>query len=140
MKNLKNFNDFVNESIVNAKIDQLISEGALASKAFNMYDSVDIIMDEAEDDDVIAYHQKACDLLGDSPSNVCRLDSESDYDDAILQKAYDAMDSKFRGVPTDLGDLDLGSGCDLMLDSKLKVVRYDEYGFVAFFFTSDSKF
>ena len=132
MKNIPKFEDFLNESTIN--------EGALASKAFNMYDSVDIIMDETDDDDVIAYHQKACDLLGENPSNVCRLDSESDYDDDVLTKAYDAMDSKFRGVPTDLGDLDLPSGFDLMLDSKLKVVRYDEYGFVAFFFTSDSKF
>ena len=132
MKNIPKFEDFINESTIN--------EGALANKAFNLYDTVDIIMDEMEDEDTKEIHQKACDLLGENPSNVCRLDSESDYDDDVLTKAYDAMDDKFRGVPTDLGDLDLPSGMDLMLDSKLKVVRMDDYGFVAYFFTSDSKF
>jgi hypothetical protein len=130
MKNIQNFDEFVKESSIN--------EG-LAAKAFSMYDTVDMLMDDFDDKETKEIHERACELLGEDPSNVCRLDSETDYDDPILEKAYKTINNKYRGSFID-HNLDLGNGEDMTMDKMMHVVRYDDYGFVAYFFTSRSNF
>jgi len=133
MENLLNFDEFLNESKIN--------EG-LASQAFNSYDTVDIIIDGFDDEYTISVHEACCRLLGENTNNVCRLDSESDYDDDVLTRAYDTMSSKFRGTnatPPELKN-QLSRGESIEIDRKMHVVEYVDNGFVAYFFTSGSKF
>jgi hypothetical protein len=132
MKNLKSFDEFINESKLN--------EGFLAKKAFDLYDTVDIIISEFDDKEVIEIHEFCCELLGEDPSNVCRLDSETDHENNVLYQAYEAMDKKFRGAPVKNLPKSIGNGQSISHDDKLGVVRYDDYGFVAYFFTSNSNF
>jgi hypothetical protein len=124
----------------NELFESVINEGALAKKAFNLYDTVDIIMDEFDDKETIEIHEFCCRILGEDPSNVCRLDSESDYEDDVLYKAYEAIDNKFKGISVENLPKSIGTGQSISHDNKLGVVRYDDYGFVAYFFTSNSNF
>lgn len=127
----------------NELFESVINESALAKKAFNLYDTVDIIMDEFDDKDVIEIHEFCCGILGEDPSNVCRLDSESfesDNEDDVFYQAYEAIENKFRGASVKNLPKSIGNGQGISHDDKLGVVRYDDYGFVAYFFTSNSNF
>lgn len=132
MKNLQTFAEFVNES--------LIVEGALALKGSSNLDSVDIIIDDFDDKDVIRLHEGICEVLGEDTSNVYRVDSESAEDEPISNKIYNYLSNHLSGNSFDIKGYSLGYGEGLTLDEKLKAVRYDDNGFVAFFFLSDSKF
>ena len=116
-----------------------INEGSLAGKGFGSLDSVDTIMGEFDDENVIQAHQASCDALKEDPSNVCRIDSETAEDDPISDKIYDYLNSHFKGTDEVKG-YKVSSGEDLRLDPRLGVVRYDDYGFVCYFFTSKSNF
>ena len=124
MNYIKLFEEFINESSINEN---------LASKAFNMYDTVDVIIDEFDDTYQKNLHKRACKLLGENPNAVCRLDSETDYD-GDEEKAFDYLQSNFRR------DVEDSKFSELTHDKKMNVVRLDDYGFVAYFYSNKSKF
>jgi hypothetical protein len=140
MKNLKSFTEFVNESTINAELDALINEGALASKAnrdLGLYLS-DI---GAEDKDYEDLYQAIGDALGEDISNVMFVDSETNDEDPLQSKIYNYLSSHTNvktNVETDAFKNSHGWQC--MHDPKMNVVRLDDYGFVAFYFTAKSKF
>ncbi len=121
---IPSFEDFLNESFVNEN---------LASKIFNMDDTVDMIMDEFDDTYQKNLHKRACKLLGSNPNAVCRLDSEGDYD-GEESKAFDYLQSHFSH------DVNDSKFSELYYDKSMNVVRLDDYGFVAYFYTNKSKF
>jgi hypothetical protein len=133
MKNLPTFAEFINESSLN--------EGALASKAFKNLDKVDVIMDDT-DPSSHPIQLKACELLGEDPGKVCRVDSEGEFEGDIdlFQNTYDTINGKFSYTKTDLGNFKLESGMDIVFDPKLKVVRVDDNGMVCYYFTTKSNF
>lgn len=134
MKNIQNFEDFVNESILN--------EGAMADKGYkqNMKDGLETLKDRiansepGEDDEwkAIAAALKA------DPKDVVQVDSESNDDHPTYRKIYNYLERSFSGsVPVDAYNQ---MGQDCTLDPNLNVVRIDDYGFVGFFFTAKSNF
>lgn len=137
MKNLQSFNEFLNESELNTALN----EGALASKASRELDGVDVFIEEFEDKEVKDLHKGICDLLGEDPSNVFRVDSESNDEDPTSEKIYRYLESNLNPTTVDAESFyDLSMGEDLGFDKNLNAVRYDDHGFVAFFFTAKSKF
>ena len=136
MKNLQTFNEFINES----ELTTIIAEGALASNGashLSDYTLQDVIAD-ADDDEAEAY-QAIADCLGVSPGLVYMVDSETNEDDPIQKKVYKYLDNK-GNFSKDIDPKGQGMGQYTMHDPKLNVVRIDDYGFVGFYFTADSKF
>ena len=113
-------------------------EGALAKKgAKDLEDmNLQVMIDDAEPDFAQVF-QNYCDKLGQDPSNVIQVDSESHEDDPLMNKIYKYLDSHFRGTETIAKD---SPGSFAQFDPKLNVVRADDYGFVGFYFTADSNF
>ena len=128
------------ESTEEKELNNAINEGTLASKASSDLETVDIIMSEFDDKDVETLHQGICDALGEDPGNVYRVDSESAEEDPITNKVYNYLSSHLRGKSLSVKGYSLSHGEGLEIDEKLKAVRYDDNGFVAFFFLSNSNF
>jgi len=136
MKNLQTFVEFINES----ELTELISEGALASKGashLSDYTLEDVISD-ADADDAEAY-QAIADCLGVGAGLVYMVDSETNEDDPIQKKIYKYLASR-GDFSKDVDPKGQGMGQYTMHDPKMNVVRLDDYGFVGFYFTADSKF
>lgn len=137
MKNLQSFNEFLNESELNTALN----EGALAMKASRELEGVDVFIEEFEDKEVKDLHKGICDLLGEDPSNVFRVDSESNDEDPLLKKIYNFLSNHLNPESVDADSFyELSMGEDIGFDKDLNAVRYDDHGFVAFFFTAKSKF
>lgn len=118
-----------------------LNEGALASKASRELDGVDIFIEEFDDEEVKALHQGICDLLGEDPSNVFRVDSETAEEDPISDKIYNFLSNKLSPTSVDVPGYKVSThGEDVALDKSLNAIRYDDNGFVAFFFTAKSNF
>jgi hypothetical protein len=121
--------------------ESILNEGALAMKASKELDGVDIFIEEFDDEDVKTLHQGICDLLGEDPSNVYRVDSETAEEDPISDKIYNFLSNKLSPTSVDVPGYKLSThGEDVALDKSLNAIRYDDNGFVAFFFTANSKF
>ncbi len=133
MKNLKTFTEFINESVLN--------EGVLAMKASKELEGINVFIEEFEDQEVKDLHIGICDLLGEDPSNVYRVDSESHDEDPISNKIYKYLDDNINASSVDISKFyDLSMGEDCNFDRKLNAIRYDDNGFVAYYFTKDSNF
>lgn len=139
MKNLKNFNDFVNESILNTQLDQLISEGALAKKA----DDLDISLGdiEPEDKEYEELYDAIATALDSTIRNVIFVDSETNEDDPLQSKIYNYLSGHFSAKDAiETKSMKTTHGWSVMRDPKLNVVKLDDYGFTAFYFTTNSNF
>lgn len=140
-KSIGLFKNSLFESTEERELNNAINEGALASKASRELDGVDIFIEEFDDEEVKALHQGICDLLGEDPSNVYRVDSETAEEDPISDKIYNLLSNKLSPTSVDVPGYKLSThGEDVALDKSLNAVRYDDNGFVAFFFTANSKF
>jgi len=141
MKNLQTFNEFVNESETNLELDGLINEGALASKGAKELADINMqeMIDGAESKDYEKYFKLICDTLGADPGLVVQVDSETNEEDPISKKIYNFL-SKKGNFTVDVEPEGKGMGQYTMFDPNMNVVRADDYGFVAFYFTKDSKF
>lgn len=137
MKHIKTFENFVNEKRNDSELDSLIAEGALASKyARTGGDLGDMDIDP----DLQDMYDDICTELGVSDlSQVYQVDSETNEDDPLSRKIYNYLQGNLN--PTKTIDKHTESmGVATVLDPVKNVIRYDEYGFVAFYFTADSKF
>jgi hypothetical protein len=140
MKNLVSFDEFITESVLNDKLETLINEGVLATKGashLSDYTLQDVISD-ADDDDAEAYKAIA-DCLGVDAGLVYMVDSETNEEDPIQKKIYKYLASR-GNFSKDVDPKGQGMGQYTMHDPKMNVVRLDDYGFVGFYFTADSKF
>jgi len=140
MKNLKTFTEFVNESTVNAELEELVIEGALAAKGANHLSDVNLqdMIDDADDDDAKDYKSIAK-KLGSDPKLVVQVDSETNEDDPIQRKIYNFLSSK-GDFTQEVDPKSKGMIQYCMYDPKMNVVRLDDYGFIGYYFTKDSKF
>lgn len=129
----------LNEGKFERELNSLISEGALAKKAddINMYLS-DLEFDKEYDE----LHDEFEKLLGASRSEILFVDSETNEDDPLMRKVYNYLQSHFNGTnPVETKNWKNNRmGSFTMYDPKLNVIRLDDYGFVAFYFSTDSKF
>lgn len=139
MKNLKTFTEFINES----QYDEFLNEGTLAKKGakeladINLEDSIE----NAEDKEWAAMFQAIADAIGDAPSNVIQVDSETSDEDPLMNKIYNYLSTHFYGTSSvETNAFKNSHGWQVMHDPKLNVVRLDDYGFVGFYFSSNSKF
>lgn len=131
MKNLPTLEQFVNESV---------NEAALASKGaeyLSDYTLQDVIADADSDD--AKFYKIVAKTLGVSPGLVYMVDSETNEDDPIQKKIYKYLASR-GDFSKDIDPKGQGMGQYTMYDPKMNVVRLDDYGFVGFYFTADSKF
>jgi hypothetical protein len=141
--NQKNLNEsiglFKSEIFESVRTESYLNEGALASKAESLGISLGDI--DAEDGYDKLY-DKFAEVLGDTVGNVIFVDSETNEDDPLTRKIYNYLSSHFNGTdPVEVkGFENTSHGSFQMYDPKLNVIRLDDYGFVAFYFTSDSKF
>jgi hypothetical protein len=119
------------------EINEWINEGTLAKKGakdlddMNMQDMID------DNSDMAGEFKELCDKLGEKPVDVIQVDSETCEDDPLMNKIYKYLESNFRGTETITKG---GPGSFTQYDPKLNVVRADDYGFVAFYFTAKSNF
>ena len=140
MKNLKTFTEYVNESTFNAEIEALINEVALASKASRELGLYLGDM-EAEDKSYEDLYQAIGDALGEVIGNVMFVDSETNEEDPLQSKIYNYLSSHMNAINSvETDEFKTSHGWSCMHDPKLNVVRLDDYGFVAFYFTDKSKF
>lgn len=129
MKNLKSFTEFVNESFVN--------EGNLASKFAK--EDWGALGDMDIDPDMEEFYEDVCKELGVSDlSQVYQVDSETNEDDPLSRKIYNYLQTNLNSK--EIGKHSGSMGTAMAIDTAKNVIRYDEYGFVAFYFTADSKF
>ena len=137
-KSIGLFKNSLFESTEERELNNAINEGALAKKgARDLEDmNLQVMIDDAEPDFAEVF-QNYCDKLGQDPSNVIQVDSESHEDDPLMNKIYKYLESHFRGTETIAKD---SPGSFAQFDPKLNVVRADDYGFVGFYFTADSNF
>lgn len=125
------------ETEFEVEVNDWINEGTLAKKGakdlddMNMQDMID------DNSDMAAEFQELCDKLGAKPVDVIQVDSETHEDDPLMNKIYKYLESHFRGSETFAKN---GPGAFSAFDPKLNVVRTDDYGFVAFYFTAKSNF
>jgi hypothetical protein len=124
----------------NSLFESTLNEGALAMKASKELEGVDVFIEEFEDKEVKDLHIGICDLLGEDPANVFRVDSESADEDPTSDKIYKYLNNNLNPTTVDAKFYELSMGEDLGFDKKLNAIRYDDNGFVAFFFTAKSKF
>lgn len=119
-----------------------INEGALAAKGAKEFDDINMeeMIDNAEDDYFRNYFQKICDTLGADPKLVIQVDSETNEEHPTSKKIYKYLDKLNMGDFSVSIDDEAGMGQQTNFNPKLNVVRADDYGFVAFYFTKDSKF
>ena len=138
-KHIPSFDDFVNESIYN----DMLSEGVLAKKGASEFSDINLDdqMDNAEDDEWRELYQAIADAIKEAPGNVIQIDSETNEDDPLSQKIYNYLSSHFNGrTNIETKAFKNTHGWQVMHDPKLNVVRLDDWGFVGFFFSANSKF
>ena len=131
MKNIPTIEQFVNESV---------NEAALALKGaeyLSDYTLQDVISDADSDD--AKFYKIVAKTLGADPGLVYMVDSETNEDDPIQKKIYKYLASR-GDFSKDIDPKGQGMGQYTMYDPKMNVVRLDDYGFVGFYFTADSKF
>ena len=133
MKNLKSFNEFVNESATN----DAMNEGTMAAKAFkdeDLYDGGKL--ENAWDSDWKSFADVVVKKLGaKSDTDVVQADENSEEETALGGKIYDFLQKKFNGTETIENDF-----VDTTYDPKLNVVCTSDMGFVAYQFVASSKF
>ncbi len=80
--------------------------------------------------------------LGEDIDNVLFVDSETHDEDPYATKVYNYLSTHFNGVKAvETSEFKNNNhGQFQMFDPKLNVVRLDDYGFVAFYFTTSSNF
>ena len=134
MKHVKTFDRFLTES----KLD--LFEGALAGKADREL-GVYLSEMEPEDDDWQALYDAIADALGEDASSVMMVDSETNDEDPLSAKIYNYLSTHFNGTESvETKEFKNSMGWAVMHDTKMNVVRLDDYGFVGFYFTATSKF
>jgi hypothetical protein len=140
----KNINEsvglFKSEIFESVKMEEFLAEGALASKGHSI--GVYLGEMEPEDSDWQDLYDKIAETLGEDINDVIVVDSETNEDDPLSAKVYNYLSSHFTGkeaVETPKFK-NSNHGSFQMYDPKLNVVRLDDYGFVAFYFTTSSKF
>lgn len=129
MKNLMSFNQFINES--------LITEGAMASKAFknkDLYDSGKL--ENAWDSDLQPFAKDVAKILGvDDESKIIQADENSEEETTLGGKIFDFLNKKFNPTEEIKNDY-----IDASYDKVLNVVRIEDMGFTAYQFTANSNF
>jgi hypothetical protein len=139
MKNLQTFNEFVNEN----EFNEFINEGTLAKKGAKELEDINLEdqMDNAEDDEWRNLYQAIADAIGDTPRNVIQVDSETNEEDPLQRKIYNYLSTHHtHGKYVEPKGWEASMGWAVSHDPKLNVVRLDDYGFVGFFFSANSKF
>jgi hypothetical protein len=140
MKNLKTFDEFVNES----EFIEFINEGTLAKKGAKELEDINLEdqMDNAEDDEWRGLYQAIADAIGDTPRNVIQVDSETSDDDPLQRKIYSYLSAHHTNSGKAIEPKGFGNsmGWQVSHDTKLNVVRIDDYGFVGFYFSAKSNF
>ena len=136
MKHIKTFESFVNEAT-------LIAEGSLSDKAGdelsagNWSSLGEIEFDKSYED----LYPAIADALGNDINNVMFVDSETNDEDALQTKIYDTLQSKFSASSfIETKDFKTSNNMMCQYDAKLNVVYFYDYGFQAYYFTTDSKF
>lgn len=118
MKNVKSFNEFVNEGRVSISAGELVADWA--------------------EDETLDMYKTAAKELGVNVNSLKQLDSEMDGD----SKEYDAAVKAFNAGKTE--DIKLpGAGVAgpfLTINKKTGVAHYAEQGLDAYLFTDKSKF
>lgn len=124
-----------------AEAEVAMNEGTLAKKGakdlsdINLQDSID-----GAEKEMVAFYTNVANQLGAKPVEVIQVDSETNDEDPTMSKIYNFLQGNFNGKDFDSGDFGNSMGQACLYDEKLNVVRIDDYGFVAFYFTAKSNF
>jgi hypothetical protein len=131
---------FKSEIFESVKIQEEINEGALAKKYYS--EDPLILGDMDFDSEYDPLHKEFEKLLGEPLSDIMCVDSETHDEDPVMTKIYNYLQTHFAGTqPVEAkGWKNTTHGVFQNYDKKLNVIRLDDYGFVAFYFTKDSKF
>jgi hypothetical protein len=139
MKNLKTFGEFINEN----EFNEFINEGTLAKKGASELKDINLEdqMDNAEDNEWRGLYQAIADAIGEAPRNVIQVDSETNEDDPLQRKIYNYLSAHHtHGKEIGPKGFEASQGWSVSHDTKLNVVRIDDYGFVGFYFSAKSNF
>jgi hypothetical protein len=128
-----------------AEAEKALNEAALAKKGARELADINLgdQIDNAEDKEMAEYYEDITKALGESdPRNVIQVDSETHDEDPLMNKIYNYLSTNFSGTEDvkTRGNFGSGMGQATVIDPALNVVRIDDYGFVAFYFTANSKF
>jgi hypothetical protein len=118
-----------------------ITEGTLAVKADRDL-GVYLSEIEPESKEWSELYDAIASKLGEDLDSVLMVDSETNEEDPLSSKIYNYLSTHFNSVePVETPSFKNSKmGSFQMYDPKLNVVRLDDYGFVAFYFTAKSKF
>ncbi len=131
MKNIKTFNEFINEN------ENFVNEGALASKFAK--EDWGSLGDLDLDPDMKEFYDDICSELGVKDlTQVYQVDSETSDEDPLSRKIYSYLSTNLNAK--EISKLSSSHGNLAAIDTDKNVIRFDDYGFVAFYFTKDSKF
>jgi hypothetical protein len=137
MKNLKTFNEFLNESKLNEAVSIKNAVKLFKDADFSVATFIEDKKREG-DTDIVKACEAVCKHLGEKPDNVFIADEYSAEDDERLDDVTSTIKSKMRHR-----DLDLKLGDDFILsyDPAMHIVslssKYD--GFSLYYFTPKSK-
>jgi len=132
MKNIKSFEDFVNESVNS----EAINEGTLARQGVAKLK--DYSLNGAHDEEMKDFDDKLAKLLGEKDwSKIIQVDSEYEDDEPIHAKIFNFLESNFRGSQVPGMDDDFQN---FEYDKKLNVAKIEDYGFTGYMFTAKSNF
>jgi hypothetical protein len=122
-----------------AETEKAMNEGKLASLGSKIGLYLGDIDFESDYDELHAEFEK---VLGTSKDSICMVDSETNEDDPMQAKIYNYLQAHFVSKePVESPKFKNNKmGSFQMYDPKLNVIRLDDYGFVAFYYTTDSKF
>jgi len=133
MKHIQNFEEFVNESLINE------SSAATMAKKLKEF-SAELFMEEKSDiPEIIQDTTEICKILGDSPKNVFSIDEYCEEPGA--DKVYSKLqDLDYDEIP---GAVDIFSGdAEIRYNQSAKVIEYvdmiDQY--TLYWFTPKSNF
>ena len=138
MKNLKTFNEFINESKVNEAISIVSAVKLFKAADYDVATYIKEKKSDSENTDLIAACESICKHLGEKPENVFIVDEYSGEDDVKLDEVYRTIKSKFKH-----SDLDLGVDSDYIItyDKGMHAVALaDKFdGMTQFYFTAKSR-
>jgi hypothetical protein len=132
MKNLKTFNEFVNESTIN--------EGAMAkrlAKVLSDYNAENYIEEKSDSPELVAEMEAICKILGQSPANVFGIDEYTEHPAA--ERAYGLLQS---GGYDSIDDNRFSGDSEIGYDKKMGVIQCVDMTdqFTLYWFTANSNF
>jgi hypothetical protein len=133
MKNLKTFNEFINESVLNEGVG-----AAQMTKLLYHYNAAAYNEEKSDEDEEGSDIKEICKILGDSLDKVCGIDEYSDEEG--VEKIYKKLSSAYYDIIEDDGQF--SGDLEISINKKMNVIRSVDFmdQFTVYWFSAKSKF